>query len=91
MKALKVILNLLLPIILFFGISFILIFGILGEGAAFSEFSEKYGLYVNIGYFALGILQLYLIYRFLDLERNRKLVLIFFIIIIYFLMFLEFF
>ena len=91
MKVLKIILNLLLPIILFFGISSILIFGILGEGASFSEFSEKYGLYVNIGYFALGILQLYLVYRFLDLERNRKLLLIFSIIITYILMFLKFF
>ena len=90
-RILIVFINLLLPYILFFGISSFLILGIFGEGATYSRFSKEYGNYINIGYFLLGIIQLGLIFWFSQWKLSDKILLVTGVVIMYLIIYLKFF
>ncbi len=76
------ILNIIVPVILFYMIIFYLFFAH-GSGNGSEVYIQNYGIYWTLGYILIGVLHTFLIYRFSKMVKNLKYILAILIFIIY--------
>jgi hypothetical protein len=81
-KILLAIMNIAIPIVLYYIIIFYLFFT-QGSGSSGDKYIESYGIYWNIIYSCIGVLHLLLLYKFFKVQHNFKNILIVIILILY--------